>query len=347
MSAVCFNCLKNPVVDICGRCKAVGYCSDKCRTEHWDAVHRSPICKIGGPSDPSLAVLPLIWTRSEQGRAPTQQDIVLQIVPASDDPKNPLVLIAVIDGHGLRHGHLAATIVRTKLSSFVYRRREMRESLLEAFQKADDALLQNPLVVEENALATCAAVIIDVNSGNTVLANVGDCGAWILRDRRIGFMSNTHRWNRQSEKERVASMATSECWIDLDKVPPDMVYQNGDTTIRLNLSRALGPTKMRACGVIATPDVSRWYFRPGDHFMVGSSGMFSLLSDGTVQSYLDDVPIVPDDREKFGTDIWSLADDEAQGRNRRMARLTGSSVHSNPFEFNTTLVTVVMDDGKN
>ena len=318
----CFGCLAPAVIE-CARCEgSVTYCDKSCQLAHWNRIHRAECAQlVGAPVDKLL-----VPKTSYRAEAPETTEGLFHTMVLSDKPQEPLVLLAVVDPHGIRGGATALSSARTVVERATYRADALARSLMDVMESLNTVLGR----LSEVSI-TMAAVLMNTATRRVAVANIGDCGVWMVRNGRLRFVSTLHVWSQQSELNRVSPMsldkrgAASPCWLDTKKAPFEMVYEaeSDGRQVRLDVSRALGAPKMRECGVTSEPEITEFDAQRGDKFVLGSSGAMRLLSNGSMQSLLDEVgDELPKGRDEFFQLIWRELEETALHRQSRSRAAT-------------------------
>lgn len=339
----CYGCLTDSVTVLCSRCQRAVYCTDECRSKHWKLCHYRQCSGRGGLIEAPLGdddKKPYVVTTRFQtkGRAYEQQDSYLGMRPYSVTG-DEVEIIAVIDGFGSMTGRLAAQTASTVLGRHAYDARNPQPTLRAALDAVNQQLSRDRAIKLDNGGVSCALAMFIEKNNELWVASVGECRAMIIRDNRVVLTTTQHQWDPEEVAQRDIAVGTpstdasKRCWLDTSKTPPEMVMRTDTAQLRSRTPRALGPTRLRECGLTAEPDVLRFDIVPGsDRLIMGTAGVWTVLrKPDVVEALLDEFPPKPDDGTRFGEAVIALLNDEAQA-------LSSSSSSATPFADNATLV---------
>jgi len=235
-----------------------------------------------------------------QGWRESMEDAHLIVPKLEGKGWNEWAAFGVMDGHGGEYvarfceRHFAKQI--TKGSSG-----DVEGSLISAFHRLDEMLTEPAHSDELRRLSSkswfatpdsmncgCTALVCCVKQDVVVVANAGDCRAVLCREGKAIDMSEDHKPNLPSERERITRAGGV---VEVIHFGPMTQYRvNGN----LNLSRAIGDLSFKQTDlspkeqmVCATPDVRTFQLDPRDEFMViACDGVWDVMSSQEVCDFL-------------------------------------------------------------
>lgn len=171
-------------------------------------------------------------------------------------------LYVVADGMGgYAGGDVAAQVTIDALPSAYYQSQwtGARDTLRSAFMAANTAIEKRataePALHGMGATAVAAAVFVD----HAVLAHVGDCRAYLIRDGKASRLTLDHSWVQ--ERINAGWLTTEEARVH--------AYRNV-------LTRGLGAE------TDADPTVGEVEFRPNDALILCSDGLWGMVEDDEI-----------------------------------------------------------------
>jgi PPM family protein phosphatase len=168
-------------------------------------------------------------------------------------------LYVVADGMGgYVGGDIAAELTMDALPSAYYQGQwaGARAALRSAFLAANAAIEQRARAEPERHGMGAAAVAAAVFTDHAVLAHLGDCRAYLVRDGGVSRLTSDHSWVQ--ERINAGWLTTEEARVH--------AYRNV-------LTRALGAE------TDAEPTVAEVEFRPEDALILCSDGLWGVVED--------------------------------------------------------------------
>eukprot|EP00931_Biecheleriopsis_adriatica_P030143 TRINITY_DN17789_c0_g1_i1.p1 TRINITY_DN17789_c0_g1~~TRINITY_DN17789_c0_g1_i1.p1 ORF type:complete len:363 (-),score=77.90 TRINITY_DN17789_c0_g1_i1:40-1128(-) len=247
-------------------------------------VGRSPV-KDKDSGDGSAESKQLEWGYScMQGWRPRMEDAHFALPSLNNEDWARTAAFGVLDGHG---GREVAYFCEQQLPSAIASASssDPKGALIAAFQKMDELLFD---VTQQDYLRSftgdtrdgmqligadrvgCATIVCLVQAEHIIVANAGDCRAVLARESMAVPLSEDHKPNLPSERERIQKAGGS---VERQQVGPIVQYRvNGN----LNLSRSIGdldykknPHLLPSEQLIScTPDVVSYSRKDGDDFIV-------------------------------------------------------------------------------
>lgn len=241
-----------------------------------------------------------------QGWRDSMEDAHL-IVPWLEEPGwSDWAVFGVMDGHGGEH---VARFCERHLSEEISRGSpdDVEGTLISSFHRMDEMLSDTGRSEELRSLATspavvrpwcaapdamgcgCTAVVCCLRDDALVVANAGDSRAVLCRGGKAIDLSEDHKPNNSTERDRITKAGGSVETIHLG--PMTQYRVNGN----LNLSRSIGdllykrnpnlpPQEQVIC---STPDVRTFARHPRDEFMViACDGVWDVVSSQEVCDFV-------------------------------------------------------------
>ena len=205
----------------------------------------------------------------------------------------------VCDGHGEHGDKISWTVannlpemIRNHLQKYLdnsSKKVAITQDLIEAGIKQACQLCQNILRknLEYSFLSGTTQVISVIWQDNLIMANVGDCKAFLATKKGNNTVSKLsteeHRPNNPKEKSRIIA-AGGKVAAQIDEegnaFGHSRVWNNEMTAPGLTSSRTIGDVFAQQFGVVSSPEIIRCKLTSNDKFIVmGTDGMFSFLSN--------------------------------------------------------------------
>ncbi|GJZ38614.1 probable protein phosphatase 2C 27 isoform X1 [Tanacetum coccineum] len=227
-------------------------------------------------TDGKTAFLPVIRSGSCAEKGPKQYmedehiciDNLLEFIDGTECLPSPGGFYGVFDGHG---GTDAATYVRQNILKFILEDSQfpvcLEKAIQNAFVKADHAFADNTSLDISSGTTALTALVF----GRTVVvANAGDCRAVLGKRGKAFELSNDHKPNCPSEKQRIEHLGG--------------VIYDGYLNGQLSVSRALGDWHMKgpkgsAYPLSAEPELQQVLLTEDDEFLIiGCDGLWDVMS---------------------------------------------------------------------
>ncbi|PWA94329.1 Protein phosphatase 2C [Artemisia annua] len=227
-------------------------------------------------TDGKTDFLPVIRSGSCAEKGPKQYmedehiciDNLLEFIDGTEGLPSPGAFYGVFDGHG---GTDAATYVRQNILKFILEDSQfpgcLENAIQNAFVKADHAFADNTSLDISSGTTALTALVF----GRTVVvANAGDCRAVLGKRGKAFELSNDHKPNCPSEKQRIEHLGG--------------VIYDGYLNGQLSVSRALGDWHMKgpkgsAYPLSAEPELQQVLLTEDDEFLIiGCDGLWDVMS---------------------------------------------------------------------
>ncbi|ESU42464.1 Protein phosphatase 2C [Giardia duodenalis] len=229
-----------------------------------------------------------VWGHgSVSGRRPSNEDahIIRDLKGLRQDLIDSITFVGVFDGHG---GDRASKFVRDKLHLQLSKVRifpmDLKESLRQAYLNTDKLYLREEGTSDIYSSAGTTAVVCIHHKGMLYFANAGDSRAIVgLRDRGVRQITVDHKPNLPAEKTRI------------ERAGSCVVMDDGDcprVAGMLAVSRAIGDSPFKNCGVIADPDIFALREADADYIVLACDGLWDVLSNEDVDNLIRHVFVI-------------------------------------------------------
>jgi len=239
-------------------------------------------------------------------------------------------IFCVFDGHGVK-GENLADYVRTFLPKIIIRDPrfpdgEIGAVLTQAFETMQKIIEAGEMCKEAERSGTTATVVVhDLVERRLICANVGDSEAHVqqvsgddepaLTPTKLQTLTAVHHPDLQEERQRIEAAGGR---IIFDGYANHHVYAHGARTPGLNISRCIGHTGHKDCGLTATPTIKEHLLRSENELLViCSGGVWEVMTHQEVADFLkrnslaaDDIKTVAND---LATEAWTRWLQEEQG----------------------------------
>lgn len=225
-----------------------------------------------------------------------------------------IALYGVFDGFGPA-GHLCSSYVRGVLPESLFSQQNLllktEDTLRDAFRKTQESLLRQSFDTAQSGTTAALALVLNIPDPQNgpgeswlFIAHVGDSRA-ILASQRGGdpsaftvtALTKDHRPDCEEEAERIRQSG-GEIRKLRENAGAARVFAKGQDRPALALTRTLGASAAKDCGVISEPEVAAYKLRAGVDvvLILGTDGLFEfctnsqtagmLLKDGLKESTL-------------------------------------------------------------
>lgn len=210
---------------------------------------------------------------------------VSSLVPGAE-----MSILGVCDGHG-ESGHYVSgqvsktlpNIIRETYGHFIGKVVDLWSTvLLESYKQVVTGLGRQSF---DSVYSGSTSVTVVFAGGSLICANVGDSRAVLARRTGDSFtavaLSRDQKPDVEEEKQRIIDFGgrVQAIHIDGEDIGPLRVWLQGEDAPGLAMTRALGDTLARKCGVISTPEVTITPLSPVDAFVIlASDGIWEFIS---------------------------------------------------------------------